>query len=88
MLATHPAVAEAAVVGLPEAAHGEVVVAVVVRRPGSSVSAEELIGFVRGRIAHYKAPRRIEFRAQLPRTGIQKVLRRSLRAELLAAGSV
>ena len=82
-LATHPAVAEAAVVGLPDPAHGEVVVAVVVRRPQATVTAEELIEYVRGRIAHYKAPRHVEFREALPRTGIQKVLRRTLREELL-----
>jgi long-chain acyl-CoA synthetase len=82
-LSTHPAVAEAAVVGLPDPAHGEVVAAVVVRRPQSTVTAEELIEHVRGRIAHYKAPRRVEFREALPRTGVQKVLRRTLREELL-----
>ncbi len=87
VLTAHPAVAEAAVVGLPEAAHGEMVVAVVVRRPGATIGPEELIEYVRGRIAHFKAPRRIEFREQLPRTGIQKVLRRTLREELLRAAS-
>ncbi|MHB1434752.1 MAG: long-chain-fatty-acid--CoA ligase [Thermoplasmata archaeon] len=85
VLATHPAVAEVTVVGLPDAIHGEVVVAVVVRRPGTAVRSEELIEYVRGRIAHYKAPRRIEFREELPRTGVQKVLRRTLREQLLLA---
>ena len=70
-------------VGLPDPAHGEVVAAVVVRRPQATVTAEELIEHVRGRIAHYKAPRRVEFREALPRTGVQKVLRRTLREELL-----
>jgi len=81
VLFQHPAVSDVAVVGAPDAEHGESVVAFVVRKPGVSVTAEELIAFVRDRIAHYKAPRRIEFRDSLPRTGVQKVLRRVLREE-------
>jgi long-chain acyl-CoA synthetase len=83
VLMSHPEVADAAVVGIPDATHGEVVAAVVVRRPQATVSAEALTEFVRGRIAHYKAPRSIEFRETLPRTGVQKVLRRVLRDELV-----
>ncbi len=85
VLFTHPAVADVAVVGVPDAREGEVVRAVVVRRPGTTVSAEELIAFVRARLAHYKAPRRVEFRDALPRTGVQKVLRRVLRDEAIRA---
>jgi long-chain acyl-CoA synthetase len=89
VLFQHPAVADAAAVGVPDAALGEVVHAFVVKKPGATVTAEELIQFVRERIAHYKAPRVIEFRTALPRSGVQKVLRRELRAEALAesAGS-
>ena len=81
VLFQHPGVAEAAVIGVPDAAHGEVVKAFVVRKPGATVTGEELIAYVRERIAHYKAPRTIEFRDALPRSGVQKVLRRVLRAE-------
>ena len=80
----HPSVAEAAAVGVPDAEHGEVIKAFVVRRPGATVSAEEIIAFVRARIAHYKAPRTVEFRDALPRTGVQKVLRRVLREGAIA----
>ncbi len=85
VLLQHPAVREAVVVGLPDESLGEIVGAYVVRDPARAVTAEELIAFVRSRIAHYKAPRRIEFRTELPRSGIQKVLRRVLRAEFEAA---
>ena len=79
VLLQHPGVADAAVVGRAEGARGEVAAAFVVRRPGATPSAAELIEFVRGRLAHYKAPRTIEFLEALPRSGVQKVLRRELR---------
>ena len=85
VLFQHPGVADSAAVGVPDAEHGEVLRAYVVRKPGATVSEEELIAFVRDRIAHYKAPRSVEFRDALPRSGVQKVLRRVLRDEAVAA---
>ena len=81
VLYQHPAVAEAAAVGVPDEARGEVVKAFVVLKPGHSATEAALIEFVRERIAHYKAPRSVEFRSALPRSGVQKVLRRELRGD-------
>jgi long-chain acyl-CoA synthetase len=79
LLFQHPGVQDAAVIGVPDAEHGEVGKAFVVRKPGATVTEAELIDYVRGRIAHFKAPRSVEFTDQLPRSGVQKVLRRVLR---------
>ncbi len=81
VLRGHPAVAEVAVVGAPDPVLGEVPRAYVVLRPGATATADALIDLVRGRLAHYKAPRAVEFRAQLPKSPILKVLRRQLREE-------
>jgi long-chain acyl-CoA synthetase len=81
VLYTHPAILEAAVVGVPDERLGEVVRAFVVPKPGATVRPEEVIAFVRERIAHYKAPRSVEVRDALPRSPVQKVMRRSLREE-------
>jgi acyl-CoA synthetase (AMP-forming)/AMP-acid ligase II len=77
-LASHPAVAEAAVIGLPDARWGEVVAAAVVLRPGGEVSAEALQAHCGERIAGYKKPRRIAFVAELPRNLAGKVLKGEL----------
>jgi long-chain acyl-CoA synthetase len=78
-IATHPAVAEVGAAGIVDAAKGEVVKAWVVVRKGQSVSEAELRAFCRNTLAPYKVPASIEFRAELPKTMVGKVLRRELR---------
>lgn len=78
-LCSHPAVGEAAVIGIPSPKWGEEVKAVVALRPGHNVTDEELIGFVRTRIAAFKAPKSIDFIELLPRNASGKILRRTLR---------
>jgi long-chain acyl-CoA synthetase len=75
----HPAVREAAVVGVPDAYRGETVKAFVSLRPGERADADELIAYCRERMAAYKYPRVVELVDDLPRTASGKVLRRVLR---------
>ena len=80
-LSSHPAVAQVAVIGIPDERWGEAVHAVVVLRPGAEATAEELIAHSRSLIAGYKCPRSVEFRAEaLPLSAAMKVLKRELRA--------
>ena len=80
-LATHPAVLEAAAIGVPHPIKGEEVKAFVVLKAGQSATADELIAFCRGSLAPFKVPKAIEFRDTLPKTLIGKVLRRQLADE-------
>jgi long-chain acyl-CoA synthetase len=75
----HPAVQEAACVGVPDERTGEAVKLYVVRRAGAGVSADELRAFLRADLAPYKIPRHVEFRDALPKTNVGKILRRALR---------
>jgi long-chain acyl-CoA synthetase len=75
----HPAVREAAVVGVPDEYRGETVKAFVSLRPGESVTEAELIDYCKANMAAYKYPRSIEFIDELPKTTTGKVLRRELR---------
>ena len=87
VLATHPAVAESAVVGVPDARLGEVGKAFVVPRPGASIDADEVVTFCRERMANYKVPRAVEVVASLPRNASGKVLKVELRESAGAASS-
>jgi long-chain acyl-CoA synthetase len=79
MLASHPAVAEVGVAGVPDELKGEAVRAWVVLRQGQTAAEAELRAFCRVKLAPYKVPSRIDFRTELPKTLVGKVLRRALR---------
>ena len=81
VLRSHPGVADAAVVASPDPVLGEVPRAFVVLAASARVDEGELIELVRQHLAHYKAPRAVTFRASLPKSGVQKTLRRVLRDE-------
>jgi fatty-acyl-CoA synthase len=78
-LLRHPSVAEVAVVGLPSEKWGETPHAFVVPRPGTSLTEDELIAFVRDRIAHYKVPGGVTFVTELPKTATGKIQKFVLR---------
>ncbi len=78
-LLTHPAISLASVIGVPDEANGEEIKAYVIRKPGASVTEEELVAWCRERMAAYKYPRTIEFRESLPMTATGKILKRELR---------
>ncbi|WP_420466595.1 AMP-binding protein [Panacagrimonas sp.] len=79
VLYTHPAVREAAVVGIPDEYRGESVKAVLSLKPGMDVSADEIVAFCKQRMAAYKYPRVVTFLPELPKTVTGKILRRELR---------
>ncbi|HMQ31641.1 MAG TPA: long-chain fatty acid--CoA ligase [Chloroflexaceae bacterium] len=80
----HPKVREGVVVGVPDDYAGERVKAFVVLREGETATSEEIIAFLRERLTRYKVPSEVEFRAELPKSMIGKVLRRALREETAA----
>jgi acyl-CoA synthetase (AMP-forming)/AMP-acid ligase II len=76
---SHPDVAEVAVIGVPDEKWGELVTALVVVKPGSEVTPDELIAFCRERLAGFKCPKRIELRDELARTATGKLQKFKLR---------
>ncbi len=81
VLYTHPAVMEAAVIGIPDAYRGESVKACVVLKSGVTATVEELEAHCKAGLAEYKMPRKIEIRESLPKTAVGKILHRVLREE-------
>jgi long-chain acyl-CoA synthetase len=84
VIASHPGVLECAVIGVPDAKSGEAVKAFVVKKD-PNVSAEDIIKFSATQLTAYKVPKQIEFRTDLPKTNVGKILRRELRDEKKAA---
>lgn len=82
VLYEHPAVQEAVVIGVPDSYRGETVKAVIVFKAGKSITEQEMIHYCRGNMAAYKVPSTVEFRTQLPKTSVGKILRRELREEI------
>ena len=80
VLLSHPAVGEVAVIGLPDPFWVEKVHAVVVLKPGAAVTADDVSGFCRGRLAGYKIPKSVDFVEALPKNATGKVLKTVLRA--------
>jgi long-chain acyl-CoA synthetase len=79
LLYTHPAVLEAAVIGVPHESHGEEVKAVLALKPGQTATEAQIIAFCKEKLAAYKYPRTVEFRDSLPKTATGKILKRELR---------
>jgi long-chain acyl-CoA synthetase len=79
VLCAHPAVSEAAVIGVPDETWGEAVTALVVLRPGMPATEHDLVEHCRRHVASYKKPRTVEFLAELPKNAYGKILKRELR---------
>lgn len=79
VLYTHPAVLEAAVIGVPDRDWGESVKAVVALKPGKNASEEDIIKYCKQKIAHYKSPRSVDLVSELPKTGSGKIYKKALK---------
>jgi long-chain acyl-CoA synthetase len=81
VLYTHPAVYEAAVIGIPDEIKGEIPKAFITLKPGQQASEGEIIAFCKANLAPYKIPRQVEIRSELPKSSTGKILHRELRQE-------
>jgi len=81
VLYEHPKVEDAVCVGIPHTSRGEIVKAYIVAKPGETLDKKEILGFCRQKLASFKVPRQVEFREELPKTIVGKILRRTLRDE-------
>jgi acyl-CoA synthetase (AMP-forming)/AMP-acid ligase II len=79
VLYTHPAVLEAAVIGIPDPKWGEAIKACVVLKPGKQATEKAVIDFCKESLGHYKAPKSVDFLEALPRTGSGKIFKKGLR---------
>ncbi|WP_436376767.1 long-chain-fatty-acid--CoA ligase [Cytobacillus sp. BC1816] len=82
VLYEHPAVQEAVVIGVPDAYRGETVKAFIVLKAGKTMAEEDIISYCKQNLAAYKIPSAVEFRHELPKTNVGKILRRALRDEV------
>ncbi len=86
VLFMHPAILEAATIGLPDTKRGETVKSFVVLKPGRNATAEELFEHCKKQLAPFKVPKQIEFLPELPKSSMMKILRRDLRARVMDQG--
>jgi long-chain acyl-CoA synthetase len=84
VLYQHPKIAEAVSAGVPDEYRGETVKAFIVLKPGETATEQEIINFCKTRVAPYKVPRMVEFRTELPKSAVGKILRKILRDEEIA----
>jgi long-chain acyl-CoA synthetase len=84
VVATHPKVLEVAAIGISDVKSGEAIKVFVVKKD-QSLTAEELLAYCRENLTNYKVPKHIEFRKELPKTNVGKILRRALKEESVAA---
>nr|MDJ0990571.1 long-chain fatty acid--CoA ligase [Desulfobacterales bacterium] len=84
VLFEHPQVAEATAIGVPHPKRGEQVKVFVVLKAGETATPEEILEFCKDKLATYKLPTEVEFRDELPKTNVGKVLKKDLRAAELA----
>ena len=82
ILSNHPAVMEVAVIGVPDPYRGETVKAYVVPKPGTTVTEEELVAFCRANMIKYMVPKIFEFREELPKSPVGKILKKTLKEEM------